>query len=34
MGQPLMATPAISDGLVILRTTDSVFAVGQRGRTV
>jgi len=31
MGQPLMATPAISDGLVILRTTDSVFAVGQRG---
>ncbi|HEY9501303.1 MAG TPA: PQQ-binding-like beta-propeller repeat protein, partial [Pyrinomonadaceae bacterium] len=31
MGQPLMATPAISDGLVILRTTDSVFAVGERG---
>ncbi|HSE24017.1 MAG TPA: PQQ-binding-like beta-propeller repeat protein, partial [Pyrinomonadaceae bacterium] len=31
MGQALMATPAISDGLVILRTTDSVFAVGQRG---
>ena len=29
MGQPLMATPAISDGLVILRTTDSVFAIGE-----
>jgi len=30
MGQPLMATPAISDGLLILRTTDSVYAVGER----
>lgn len=30
MGQPLMATPAISDGLLILRTQDFVYAVGQR----
>ena len=30
MGQPLMATPAISDGLLILRTKDFVYAVGQR----
>ena len=30
MGQPLMATPAISDGLLILRTTDFVYAVGER----
>jgi outer membrane protein assembly factor BamB len=30
MGQPLMATPAISDGLLILRTKDFVYAVGER----
>jgi len=30
MGQPLMATPAISDGLLILRTTDYIYAVGER----
>jgi len=30
MGQPLMATPAISDGVLILRTKDSVYAVGER----
>jgi outer membrane protein assembly factor BamB len=30
MGQPLMATPAISDGLLILRTKDFIFAVGER----
>jgi outer membrane protein assembly factor BamB len=29
MGQPLMATPAISDGLLILRTKDFVYAVGE-----
>jgi outer membrane protein assembly factor BamB len=27
MGQPLMATPAISDGLLLLRTTDSLYAI-------
>ena len=30
MGQPVMATPAISDGLLIFRTKDSVYAVGER----
>ncbi len=30
MGQPLMATPAISDGLVILRTKDFVYAVSEK----
>jgi FOG: WD40-like repeat len=30
MGQPLMATPAISDGLLIFRTKDGVYAVGER----
>lgn len=30
MGQPLMATPAISDGLLIVRTKDFVYAVGER----
>ena len=30
MGQPLMATPAISDGLLILRTKDFVYAVGEQ----
>ena len=30
MGQPLMATPAISDGLLVLRTKDFVYAVGER----
>ena len=30
MGQPLMATPAISDDLLILRTKDYVYAVGER----
>jgi len=30
MGQPLMATPAISDGLIIFRTTDSIYAVGEQ----
>ena len=30
MGQPVMATPAISDGLLILRTKDFVYAVGER----
>jgi outer membrane protein assembly factor BamB len=30
MGQPLMATPAISNGLIILRTKDFVYAVGDR----
>ena len=30
MGQPLMATPAISDGLLILRTKDFVYAVVER----
>jgi len=29
MGQSLMATPAISDGLLILRTKDFVYAVGE-----
>ncbi len=30
MGQPVMATPAISDGLLIVRTKDFVYAVGER----
>lgn len=30
MGQPLMATPAISDGVLILRTKDFVYAVGEQ----
>ena len=30
MGQPLMATPAISDGLLIFRTKDYVYAIGER----
>ena len=30
MGQPLMATPAISDGLLFLRTKDFIYAVGER----
>jgi outer membrane protein assembly factor BamB len=30
MGQPLMATPAISDGLLILRTKDFVYAIGEQ----
>jgi len=30
MGQPLMATPAISNGLLILRTKDFVYAVSER----
>jgi len=29
MGQPLMATPAISDGLLFLRTKDFIYAVGE-----
>jgi len=30
MGQPLMATPAISDGVLFLRTKDFVYAVGKK----
>src|ERR1700752_4135868 len=30
MGQPLMATPAISDGVIFLRSKDFVYAVGER----
>ena len=30
MGQPLMATPAISDGLLILRTDNYIYAIGER----
>ena len=30
MGQALMATPAISDGLIILRTKDFIYAVGEQ----
>lgn len=30
MGQPLMATPAISDGLLIVRSEGYVYAVGER----
>jgi glucose dehydrogenase len=29
MGQPLMATPAISDGLLFLRTKDFIYAIGE-----
>ena len=31
MDQPLMATPAISDGLLIFRTKDFIYAIGERG---
>jgi len=30
MDQPLMATPAISDGLLIFRTRDFIYAIGER----
>jgi outer membrane protein assembly factor BamB len=31
MGEPLMATPAISDGIIIIRGRDHLFAVKQAG---
>lgn len=30
MGQPLMATPAISDGMLIIRGEKTIYAIGQR----
>lgn len=30
MGQPLMATPALSDGMLIVRGQDAVYALGER----
>jgi len=30
MGQPLMATPAISDGLLIVRGQNAIYALGER----
>ena len=30
MGQPLMATPAISDGMLILRGENTIYAIGER----
>jgi len=30
MGQPLMATPAISDGMLIVRSESFVYAIGDR----
>ena len=30
MGQPLMATPALSDGMLIVRGKDAVYALGER----
>jgi len=33
MGEVLMATPAISDGLIIIRGLKDVFAIGQPAPT-
>jgi outer membrane protein assembly factor BamB len=30
MGQPLMATPALSDGMLIVRAKDAIYALGER----
>ena len=30
MGQPLMATPALSDGMLIVRAQDALYALGER----
>jgi outer membrane protein assembly factor BamB len=30
MGQPLMATPALSGGLLILRGENTIYAIGER----
>jgi PQQ-like domain len=30
MGQPLMATPALSDGMLIVRAQDAIYALGER----
>jgi outer membrane protein assembly factor BamB len=30
MGQPLMATPAISDGVLIVRGENTIYAIGER----
>jgi hypothetical protein len=30
MGEPLMATPALSDGVMYVRSSSSVFAIGSR----
>jgi outer membrane protein assembly factor BamB len=30
MGQPLMATPALSDGMLIVRGQDAIYALGER----
>ena len=32
MGEPLMATPALSDGVMYVRSASTLFAVGSRGR--
>jgi hypothetical protein len=32
MGKALMATPAISDGMLIVRTADHVYAIAERSR--
>ena len=30
MGEPIMATPALSDGLMYVRSARSLFAIGQQ----
>jgi hypothetical protein len=30
MGQPLMATPALSDGMLIVRGQNAIYALGER----
>jgi len=30
MGEPIMATPALSDGVMYVRSARSVFAIGRR----
>jgi outer membrane protein assembly factor BamB len=32
IGEPLMATPALSDGVMYVRSASTLFAIGSRGR--
>ena len=32
MGEPLMATPALSDGVMYVRSSGTLFAIGSKGK--